>query len=143
MNNKSKGIALVLTFFFGCWGAHKFYLGDTKKGFIYLVLGFIGLFTWLPLFITGILSLIDFFKLIFMSDEEFNSEFCSATHNVTVQPEFTPTSRIISDVETTDVEEVVAENDNQNDKAGFTFCTDCGAKVAVGSKFCTSCGKPM
>lgn len=143
MNNKSKGIAIVLAFFLGCWGVHKFYLGETKKGYVYLAIGIIGLFAWFPLLITSVLTIIDIFKLLFMSDEEFNSTFCSAAHNITIQPEFTPTSRVISDVETTEIEEVVTENDNQNNEAGFTFCTDCGAKVAIGSKFCTSCGKPM
>ncbi|HEY5125193.1 MAG TPA: NINE protein [Ignavibacteria bacterium] len=43
---KSKGVAYLLWFFFGIFGAHKFYLGKVGIGIIYLLTGglfFIGL----------------------------------------------------------------------------------------------------
>ena len=61
---KSKLTATLLCWFFGVWGAHKFYIGDNKKGFIYLVLFFVCMVSWIP-------TLIDFVKLVRMSEDEF------------------------------------------------------------------------
>ena len=36
MNQKSKTTAILLALFLGCWGVHLFYLGEKKKGIIYL-----------------------------------------------------------------------------------------------------------
>jgi len=51
---KSVGIAYLLWFFFGSLGIHKFYLGDTKKGLLYLVLGIFG---WISIFTGGLAAL--------------------------------------------------------------------------------------
>ncbi|MBR2237439.1 MAG: NINE protein [Prevotella sp.] len=72
---KTKSVALLLTFFLGCFGVHWFYLGKSTKGAIYLCIGAVGLFLWIPLLITGILSLIDFIVIAFTSEERFNEEF--------------------------------------------------------------------
>lgn len=63
---KSKLTATLLCLFFGAWGAHKFYIGDKKKGWIYLILSFV-------CGVSAILALIDFFKLLFMSEDEFQA----------------------------------------------------------------------
>lgn len=76
-SQKSKIIALLLALFLGEWGAHKFYLGDTTKGVIMLVIGFIGLFTFFPLLITGLWSLVDFIRICTMSEAELNSKYNS------------------------------------------------------------------
>lgn len=34
--NKSQGVAIALAYFLGLFGGHRFYLGETKKGLIYL-----------------------------------------------------------------------------------------------------------
>lgn len=41
--DKSKTVAIVLALFVGSFGAHKFYLGDLKKGIIYLVFFWTGI----------------------------------------------------------------------------------------------------
>lgn len=66
---KSTGLAYVLWFFLGSLGIHKFYLGNTKMGIVYLLLSLIGWVTvyiligWVFLAILAILWLIDLFTL--------------------------------------------------------------------------------
>lgn len=62
---KSKVTAILLCFFLGGLGAHKFYLGKTGMGILYLFTA--GLF--------GIGTLIDFIKLLCMNDADFNAKF--------------------------------------------------------------------
>ena len=64
---KSKTSAILLCFFLGGFGAHKFYLGKTGQGIIYL------LFFWT--FIPALIAFIEFFILILMKDEEFNQRY--------------------------------------------------------------------
>lgn len=35
-SDKSKGVAAILCFFFGLWGAHRFYVGKTGTGVLYI-----------------------------------------------------------------------------------------------------------
>ena len=64
---KNKITAALLALFLGWMGIHKFYLGEKGKGLLYL------LFSWtgIPL----IISIINFFVLLFMSDEKFNEKY--------------------------------------------------------------------
>lgn len=59
---KSKIVALLLCFFLGWVGMHRFYLGENKRGMIYL------LFCWtgIPLF----LSIFDFIGIVFTPEEK-------------------------------------------------------------------------
>jgi TM2 domain-containing membrane protein YozV len=66
---KSRFVAAVLAFFFGCFGVHNFYLGYTGTAVAQLVLGifgsltaflFIGIFILVPLWIWAIVELILF-----------------------------------------------------------------------------------
>jgi TM2 domain-containing membrane protein YozV len=61
---KSKGLAIVLALFLGGLGIHKFYLGKTGLGFLYLI------FCWT--FIPAILGLIDAIVLATKSEREFS-----------------------------------------------------------------------
>lgn len=64
---KSKITAALLAFFLGGLGIHKFYLGQTGMGIVYL------LFFW-----TGIPALVAFVEailLLVMSDDEFNRKY--------------------------------------------------------------------
>lgn len=61
---KSKLTATLLCWFFGVWGVHKFYIGDKKKGWLYFLLFFVCMVSWIP-------TLIDFVKLLRMSEDEF------------------------------------------------------------------------
>jgi TM2 domain-containing membrane protein YozV/ribosomal protein L40E len=66
-NGKSRVAAALLAFFLGGFGAHKFYLGQTGKGILYLV------FFWT--FIPSIIAFVEFILLLVMSDEEFNRKY--------------------------------------------------------------------
>ena len=130
MNQKSKSTAALLAFFLGCWGVHQFYVGNKKKGVIMLIIGIFGLFFFVPLLITGIIALIDFIKYLTMSDAEFQ-KLCGAVNN-----NANPAAPSYS------------ENNFQSQQSPalveepkeFTFCVECGAKIAKDSKFCPSCG---
>lgn len=69
-NGKSKIAAALLAFFLGGFGAHKFYLGQTGMGILYLV------FFWT--FIPAIVAFVEFILLLTMSDEKFNQKFGGA-----------------------------------------------------------------
>ncbi|MDZ8049888.1 MAG: NINE protein [Aulosira sp. ZfuVER01] len=64
---KSKNTAVLLCFFCGGLGIHKFYLGENVAGILYL------LFCWT--FIPAVIAFVEFFLLIFMSDVDFNAKY--------------------------------------------------------------------
>ncbi|MFK7107041.1 TM2 domain-containing protein [Flavobacterium oreochromis] len=64
---KSKITAILLTLFLGGIGIHKFYLGQSFKGIIYLI------FCWT--FIPSILAFVDFVVLLFMSQNTFDIKY--------------------------------------------------------------------
>jgi TM2 domain-containing membrane protein YozV len=79
---KDRSIAIILCFFMGFFGIHKFYLGKITDGIIYLVFGVTG--------IPAIFAFFDFFGLCFMSDREFyarfNHSYPSVTESASSQP---------------------------------------------------------
>ena len=64
---KNKNVAILLTFFLGGLGIHKFYLGNNFAGILYL------LFSWT--FIPALLAIFDFIGLLLMSDQTFNAQY--------------------------------------------------------------------
>ncbi len=64
---KSRLAAILLAFFLGGFGIHKFYLGQIGWGIVYLV------FFWTG--IPALISIIEFIMLILMSDEKFDRRF--------------------------------------------------------------------
>jgi TM2 domain-containing membrane protein YozV len=70
---RNKIVAAFLAFFFGYFGAHKFYLGSFSAGILYLY------FSWT--LIPAILSLFDFIKLIIIPSKTFE-----ATYNKAIAP---------------------------------------------------------
>lgn len=64
---KSKTTATVLCLFLGGFGIHRFYLGQTGLGLLYLI------FFWT--FIPAFIALIDFTMLLLMSEETFNLKY--------------------------------------------------------------------
>lgn len=64
---KSKTTATVLCFFLGGFGIHRFYLGQTGLGLLYLI------FFWT--FIPAFIALIDFIVLLLMSEDAFNQKY--------------------------------------------------------------------
>lgn len=65
---KSKTTAGILAIVFNAFGVHKFYMGDSKNGLIWLALC---IFTAGLFGIMGILGLIEGIKILVGTDEEF------------------------------------------------------------------------
>ena len=68
-NGKSRIAAVLLAFFLGGLGVHKFYLGETTLGILYL------LFCWT--LIPGLIAFIEAILLLVMSDDDFNQKYGS------------------------------------------------------------------
>jgi TM2 domain-containing membrane protein YozV len=68
---KDKTVAVVLAFFVGGFGIHKFYLGNNLAGVLYLL--FSG--TLIPL----VLGFFDFLGLLLMSEQAFQVQYNGAT----------------------------------------------------------------
>jgi len=66
--DKTKTAAALFAFFLGGFGAHKFYLGQTGLGFLYLLL----FWTLIPAFI----AFVEFIIFLTMSDDAFNKKYC-------------------------------------------------------------------
>jgi TM2 domain-containing membrane protein YozV len=64
---RNKTTAILLCFFLGGIGGHKFYLGQTGMGIAYL------LFSWT--FIPAFIAFIEFIMLLLMGEDEFNRKF--------------------------------------------------------------------
>ena len=64
---RNRTIALILAFFGGLIGLHKFYLGKNFAGILYFC------FSWT--FIPALLTFFDFLGLLFMTDNDFNLRF--------------------------------------------------------------------
>ena len=64
---RNRLVALILTFFAGAFGIHKFYLGENFAGIMYFI------FSWT--LIPTVLAFFEFLGLAFMSDEAFNRKF--------------------------------------------------------------------
>ncbi|MBI1260087.1 MAG: NINE protein [Rhizobiales bacterium] len=68
-NNKNRITAAILALVLGGIGIHRFYLGNTGLGLLYLV------FFWT--FIPAIVAFVEFLIFLFMSDEEFDRSYNS------------------------------------------------------------------
>jgi len=64
---KSKSTATLLAFFLGGFGIHRFYLGQSGKGFMYLIF----FWTLIPAFI----ALFDFIGFLMMPENTFNRKY--------------------------------------------------------------------
>jgi TM2 domain-containing membrane protein YozV len=64
---KNRIVAALLALFLGGFGVHRFYLGRSGSGVLYL------LFFWT--FIPAILALIEFVRLLLMSEETFHQKY--------------------------------------------------------------------
>ena len=69
-NGKSRVAAALFAFFLGGFGAHKFYLGQTGQGIVYLLL----FWTFIP----AIIAFIEFILYLTMSDDIFNQKYGQA-----------------------------------------------------------------
>lgn len=77
---KSKTSTALLAIFLGGFGIHRFYLGQTLLGILYL------LFSWT--FIPAFIGLIDFVVFLVMDEEKFNAKYNSGIQSnpQSVQP---------------------------------------------------------
>ena len=57
---KSMVVYVLLAFFLGCWGVHKFYAGRKNEGIVMLLMGTVGALLVLPLVIVAIWAFVDF-----------------------------------------------------------------------------------
>jgi TM2 domain-containing membrane protein YozV len=78
--SKNKVVAGVLAILLGWWGVHKFYLGYTGPGLVYLLVNTVGFaITWLLLFIPnivlGVMALVEGIIYLTKSDEEFEQQY--------------------------------------------------------------------
>jgi len=64
---KERSVAILLSFFFGFWGIHRFYLNQVGLGILYIVLSFTG--------ISFLIGFIDFLAFIFMSQNTFDRKY--------------------------------------------------------------------
>lgn len=79
-SDKSKTTAGLLAIFLGSWGIHKFYLGYTVPGIIFLLINTVGflvtwLFLWIPNFLVGVIVLVEGIIYLTKSDEEFEQTY--------------------------------------------------------------------
>lgn len=73
--DKNRIVAGVLALLLGPLGIHKFYLGRTGLGVLYLLCGTIGAFLVIPTLIIAIISFVEGLILLFMSDEQFARKY--------------------------------------------------------------------
>lgn len=64
---KDRTVAVVLAFFLGGFGVHKFYLGNNLAGVLYL------LFSWT--LIPSLIAFFDFLGLLLMSEQVFQAQY--------------------------------------------------------------------
>jgi TM2 domain-containing membrane protein YozV len=78
---KSKGVAALLAFFLGFFGAHKFYLGYTNAGITMIILWVISfilsfvIIGMLGILVLGIICIIEGITYLCCSDEEFQRRY--------------------------------------------------------------------
>ncbi|MDC7681759.1 TM2 domain-containing protein [Asticcacaulis sp. BYS171W] len=73
--DKNKWIAALLTFFFGVFGIHKFYLGKTNAGIIMLICGTIGWILVIPGLAVAFISFVELIIYLFKSEQQFHDDY--------------------------------------------------------------------
>lgn len=75
-----KTVAVLLAFFFGVFGAHKFYLGYNKQG-IYMLLLFVfgSFFLGLPSMVIASIALVEFIIYVMKPELEFEQDYVLET----------------------------------------------------------------
>ncbi len=65
--NRTKGVAILLAFFLGFIGVHRFYTGRTISGIFYLLF----CWTWIP----ALLGFVECIRYLCMSEREFDMKY--------------------------------------------------------------------
>ena len=81
---KSKFAAGLLAILLGYWGVHKFYLGYTGPGLVYLLVNTVGFFVTvfllgIPNMVLGVIALIEGIIYLTLSDEDFENTYVQGT----------------------------------------------------------------
>jgi TM2 domain-containing membrane protein YozV len=79
-SSKNKVAAGLLGIFLGGWGVHKFYLGFTGPGLVYLLVNTVGfaitwLFLFIPNIILGVIAFVEGIIYLTKSDEDFEQTY--------------------------------------------------------------------
>ena len=138
MKTKSKTTAIVLALLLGGLGAHKFYLGQTLQGILYLV------FCWT--FIPLIVSVIDIIMYLTMSDQAFQEKYCGGNIAGTQQQVFQQMYQQPYQQPMQPYQQPMHQQMPQQQyiaQGQSMFCSSCGAQVETGMKFCPSCGNQI
>lgn len=128
-------IALLLCIFFGCLGAHRFYVGRNHSGYLYMATG--GLY--------GIGWFIDFW--VVLSGEFKDNKGYSLTQWLGAPP-ITPTPvyqqrnhrRLDDPIYTNETVHQYSNNQPQTANKNTKYCQVCGSVNEVTTIYCTSCG---
>lgn len=75
-DSSKKITAALLAFFLGVFGAHKFYLGYKKQGFIMLLVFLFGfILLAIPSMVIGIIAFVEFIIYLVKSDADFEQTY--------------------------------------------------------------------
>ena len=77
---KSKIAAGLFALLLGGLGIHKFYLGQTGMGLLYLLLNLFLFWTFIVPIVIGIVCLVEGILLLVMTDDEFNKKYNPVDH---------------------------------------------------------------
>lgn len=124
---KSKNVAAVLAFFFGGLGVHKFYLGKTGLGIVYLI------FCWT--YIPSIIAFIEFILFLTMTKDDFDKKYNKSLVKRTVYSPVESNQSVNNapTVSTLDVDNSVVQK----------VCGKCGCINDTDSRFCYKCGSQI
>lgn len=139
---KSATTAVVLALFLGSIGAHKFYLGQTGMGLVYLV------FCW-----TGIPAIVGFFEAFTLTRSVHHRNREIARENAALMggslnvvslfaagtAATTPTAAFTASA----IQPVAQAMALPSAQQATTFCPQCGASNSSSGRFCMKCGQPL
>ncbi len=133
---KSKVVACLLALFFGCWGVHWFYLGNSRRGVVYLIIGLLGLLFWFPLMVTGLLSFIDF--IMFIASSDFDSKYNKDRVDPLRQQQ---SYQAPQPQQFYDGRQTQSPRNPGNSEKNTKKCPYCGEEILAVAKKCKFCGE--
>jgi len=76
-NGKRRGVVALVAWFFGLFGVHRFMMGDNKSGAFQLILTLSSVVLIVPIIISCVWALLDFFWIVSTDEDEFAALFTS------------------------------------------------------------------
>jgi len=74
-NGKRRGVVALCAWFFGLFGVHRFMMDDNKNGAFQLILTLSSVVLIVPIFVTAVWALMDFFWIVSTDEDEFANLF--------------------------------------------------------------------